>query len=213
MTAVLVCGGTVSAAFLKEKISEIEDAKVYAVDGGLTICDAAGIVPDYMIGDFDTAASDLVLCYSQKCKVFRHPPEKDATDTELAMELAISEGMERIVLLGATGTRLDHTLANVHMLYYAMVRGVSAEILDEHNRITLHDRSFCVTEGKRFGTYISFLPFAGTVSKLTLSGVKYELNGYDLNPGTSICVSNEPVSERISVNFETGILLMFQTRD
>ena len=142
MTAILICGGTLSAAFLQEIYEQYRDATVYAVDGGLAVAEAAGIMPDYLVGDFDTAENALVARYESRCITLRHKPEKDATDTELAVDEALEQGADTIVLLGATGTRMDHTLANVHMLYRVLKQGKQAWIVDEHNRISLYDRSF-----------------------------------------------------------------------
>ena len=118
MTAILVCGGTLSAAFLREFAEQRKDAAVYAVDGGLAVCHEAGVFPEYLVGDFDTVSEALVAQYETKCKTLRHQPEKDATDTELAIDAALEAGTEELVLLGATGSRMDHTMANVHMLYH-----------------------------------------------------------------------------------------------
>ena len=107
MTAILICGGTLSAGFLSKVREQYKDAVVYAVDGGLAVADAAGILPDYLVGDFDTAEEGLVMRYENRCVTIRHKPEKDATDTELAVDEALERGAEHIVLLGATGSRMD----------------------------------------------------------------------------------------------------------
>ncbi len=213
MTAVLVCGGSLSAAFLKQMKKSIRDAVWYAVDGGLTVMDTAGEMPDYLVGDFDTADAALVTKYEKECKILRHPPEKDATDTELALDAAVENGAGFIILLGATGTRLDHTMANVHMLYHAMEKKCTAVILDEHNRITLHKSSFCIRKSDLCGHYLSFLPFFGEVKNLSISGTKYPLSHADLSAGSSLCISNEAKDEKIRVTFQSGYLLMIESRD
>ncbi len=213
MTAVLICGGTLQATFLKEILCQHQDAVVYAVDGGLAVADEAGVLPDYLVGDFDTAAEALVARYEGKCITIRHKPEKDATDTELAIEDALERGAESIVLLGATGSRMDHTLANVHMLYKILQCGKRAWIVNENNRISMHRNSFSLKKDELFGTYVSFLPFFGDVTGVTLKGVKYPLDGATLTAGTSLGVSNEAVKENIEVSFLTGYLLMIEARD
>lgn len=213
MTAILICGGTLAAAFLQEFAAKEKDAELYAVDGGLAVLDAAGLMPDYLVGDFDTASEELVARYETVCTTIRHQPEKDATDTELAADYAMDNGADRIVLLGATGSRLDHTLANVHMLYRALLRGCFAELVDETNRITLHREPFWRKKEGLFGTYVSFLPFFGEVSGVTLLGVKYPLRNKTLTAGSSLSISNEAVDEKIEVSFSGGYLLMIETRD
>ena len=213
MTAILVCGGTLSAAFLQEIRKQYKEASIYAVDGGLTIAATAGIVPDVLVGDFDTAEPVLVEQYAKQCKVFRHPPEKDATDTELAIELAIEHGAEELVLLGATGSRMDHTLANIHMLYKILLLGKRACIRNENNRISLHKQSFYKKKEEMFGNFVSFLPFGGEVTGVTLRGFKYPLEHALLTAGNSLGISNEVLSENIEISFETGYLLMIESRD
>lgn len=213
MTAILICGGTLSAAFLRKTTEQYRDAVVYAVDGGLAVADVAGVMPDYLVGDFDTADAGLVERYEKTCVTIRHLPEKDATDTELAIDEAIACGAEEVILLGATGSRMDHTLANVHMLFKMRLRGVRAYILNENNRISLHRESFQRQKADLFGTYVSFLPFWGDVSGVTLKGLKYPLENMTLTAGNSLGISNEAVEEKIGVFFESGYLLMIESRD
>lgn len=213
MTAVLICGGDVTAAFLRKCLEQYRDAVVYAVDGGLTVADEASVMPDVLVGDFDTADASLVEGYENRCRVLRHVPEKDATDTELAVDDALACGADRIVLLGATGSRMDHTLANVHMLYRILQQEKKAWIVNETNRISLHKESFSVRKGELFGTYLSFLPFYGEVKGLVLSGVKYPLFGKDMMAGNSLGVSNEVKDDIIEVSFKEGYLLMIEARD
>ena len=213
MTAVLICGGDITAAFLRKCLEQYTDAFLYAVDGGLTVADSAQVMPDVLVGDFDTADATLVARYESRCEVLRHIPEKDATDTELAVDDALARGMEQIVLLGATGSRMDHTLANFHMLYRILEQGRTGWILNESNRISLHRSSFSVRKGELFGTYLSFLPFYGDVKGLVLSGVKYPLSGKDMTAGNSLGVSNEAKDDIIGVSFDAGHLLMIEARD
>lgn len=213
MTALLICGGTLSAAFLKEIYDRYPEAEVFAVDGGLRVAEEAGVMPDYLVGDFDTAEDLLVSRYEKRCITLRHKPEKDATDTELAIDEALDRGAEKIILLGATGTRMDHTLANVHMLYRILKRGKKAWILDEHNRISLHEKPFVCRRSEMFGDYVSFLPFFGETTGVTLKGFKYPLSGKTLIAGISLGVSNEAKEEVMEVFFEKGYLLMIEARD
>lgn len=213
MTAVLICGGDITAAFLQRYMEQNGDAFVYAVDGGLTVADSAQVMPDVLVGDFDTADASLVARYEKCCEVLRHMPEKDATDTELAVDDALERGADRVVLLGATGSRMDHTLANIHMLYRILESGKKGCIINENNRISMHKESFSLMREDLFGTYLSFLPFYGDVKGLVLSGVKYPLSGQNMIAGISLGVSNEAKDDIIGVSFLEGYLLMIEARD
>lgn len=213
MTAVLICGGDITAAFLRKCLEQYTDAVVYAVDGGLSVAEEASVVPDVLVGDFDTADASMVERYENRCRVLRHVPEKDATDTELAVDDALAGGVDRIVLLGATGSRMDHTLANFHMLYRVLQQGKKAWIVNENNRISLYDGPFFLKKEELFGNYLSFLPFYGDVKGLVLSGVKYPLSGKNMTAGNSLGVSNEAKDDIIGVSFDAGYLLMIEARD
>jgi len=213
MTAILICGGDVTAAFLRKCLEQYEEAMVYAVDGGLTVASEARVMPDVLVGDFDTADASLVAMYENCCEVLRHVPEKDATDTELAVDDALAKGADRVVMLGATGSRMDHTLANIHMLYRILERGKRGCIVNENNRISMYQESFSLKKEELFGTYLSFLPFYGDVKGLALSGVKYPLYGQDMTAGNSLGVSNEAKDDIIGVSFLEGYLLMIEARD
>lgn len=213
MKAILICGGMLSAAFLREFTEKAGEALLFAVDGGLTVLHEAGMCPDYLVGDFDTVKPELVELYESKCRVFRHPPEKDATDTQLAVDTALELGAKEIYLLGATGSRLDHTLANVHMLYRVLTNHGVACIVDENNKITLHDRPFKKKREDLFGNYVSFLPFFGDVDRVVINGMKYSLHGECLSAGISLGISNEVLEEQIEVSFKKGYLLMIEARD
>ncbi len=213
MTAILVCGGTLTAAFLQNFVNQRKDAAVYAVDGGLAVAEEAGIIPDYLVGDFDTAEKSLVERYEKQCITIRHQPEKDATDTELAVDEAISNGADMIFLLGAIGSRMDHTMANIHMLYHVMKQGKTAVIVNENNRLTLYNAPFRKRREDFFGTYLSFLPFSGEVTDVVLSGVKYPLFGRTLTAGSSLGVSNEVTGDMVTVSFSKGYLLMIEAKD
>lgn len=213
MTAILVCGGTLSAAFLREFTQKHKHAMLYAVDGGLTVVHEAGLKPDYLVGDFDTVSEELVCRYEKQCVVLRHKPEKDATDTELALDAALDSGIREIFLLGATGSRMDHTLANINMLYRALLKGGQAQLVDEHNRISLHGVSFTRRKEELFGDYVSFLPLFGETADVTLKGMKYPLKAHTLTMENSLGVSNEAIDSQIEVSFTKGYLLMIEARD
>lgn len=141
------------------------------------------------------------------------PREKDKTDTQIAIELALMRGAEDIELMGATGSRLDHTLANLHLLLLPLQLKREACILDGNNKIYLKDTSFLIEKGKQYGNYVSLLPFSEKVEGLTLKGFQYPLDGIILEAGDSLGISNEIVEEQAAVEFSKGILLVIESLD
>lgn len=176
-----------------------------------------GILPDWAVGDFDSVSKAVLEEFERQKKIKwkRLVPEKDDSDTQSAMNLAIELGCETIEILGATGSRLDHVLANLGLLSYGEKNGVSVSIADQNNYICLlTHRETILEREKQFGKYVSFFPVWGEVEGLTLRGFKYSLNKYHLTVFDSgLTVSNEIVDKRASIEFEKGPLLMVMSRD
>ena len=142
-----------------------------------------------------------------------HQPEKDDTDTELAIKRALAMGASHIVLLGATGGRLDHLLGNIHLLFPCLQRGVQASIVDPGNKLYLIDGEHHFKKKDVWGTYVSFLPLTEEVRGITLRGFKYPLTDRDISIGTSLCISNELEDEEASITFREGVLVVVESRD
>ncbi|GAB6392140.1 MAG: thiamine pyrophosphokinase [Treponematales bacterium] len=86
-------------------------ALVATADSGLLAAEAAGIAPDWVVGDMDSLGGATRLGAYPPDRVRRHSADKDETDTELALSLLWGEGCGEVWLLGGGGGRLDHLLA------------------------------------------------------------------------------------------------------
>ena len=182
---------------------------VIACDRGYAYCERLGLTPDLFIGDFDSYSGAV----APGVAVERLIPEKDDTDTESAIRLAIRRGAERITLLGATGTRLDHVLGNIELLGIGLKAGIPIQICDAHNRIRMIDRGMTLARKEQFGTYVSLIPYTECVEHLTLKGFKYPLTDACLRGFCSLGVSNEIVADTAEISFESGILLVVESKD
>lgn len=149
----------------------------------------------------------------KKPVILQFQPEKDETDTEIAIRTAISQGCDTIHILGATGTRVDHMMGNIHLLGMAMEQGVSCLLLDKYNRIRMINRGLVLKKEEQYGNYVSLLPFTPQVTGLTLTGFKYPLNGYTMECYHSLGVSNEITAEQAEISFQDGVLLVVESRD
>lgn len=216
-SCLIITGGTLDLAFARSFLERGSFAKVIAVDGGLEAADALGIVPDYIVGDFDTAERAVLEKYRQMPFIVweQHKPEKNETDTELARNRALTLGCERIVFLGATGGRLDHLLGNLHVLYGCLERGIEAWLVDRQNRAYLVDTGKTFRREELWGKYVSFLPYTEEVKGITLTGFRYPLNKKDIRQGVEVglCISNELAEEEARLEFDEGILLCVESRD
>lgn len=215
MTGLIITGGSIdcafAGAFLKNKTFDM----VIAVDGGLAAAKRLNIRPDAIVGDFDTVRGELLEKYRkiEGIAFEQHRPEKDETDTELALCTAMEAGVNDIVLLGATGGRLDHSIGNIHLLYEYLQKGVNASIVDEKNRLYILDRGKAYRSGEVWGKYISFLPLTEEVHGITLKGFKYPLTDRDIRIGTSLCISNELEEETGTITFRDGVLICVESHD
>lgn len=222
--ALIVSGGTTDPAQLAAEYEKLKAEKgiLIAADSGLEAIRKAGAfckeecLPDYAVGDFDSVTSETYDYFKNVESICfeRHRPEKDESDTELAFRIAREAGCTNLTLMGVTGTRLDHTLSNIHLLLTARKMGLSCMILDRHNRIRLAVSGMRLCSAESPFRYVSFLPLSEEVTGLTLTGFQYPLQNYQMVLGkdSSLCVSNELHGEGM-VTFSEGTLLMVESRD
>lgn len=207
---VIFAGGALSEEFLH--LLDEEDFIIGADRGALFLV-SHGIVPDIAVGDFDSvspAALEQIRAGSKET-ITCDPVEKDLTDSEMALDLALGTRPESILLVGVTGTRMDHTLASIQMMTRALQRQVSCSIMDSHNYITLTG-SQAVVEKCGF-TYVSLLPLTPEVTGITLQGFQYPLDNATLKLGQSLAVSNRLTGASGIVTIESGLLLIIQSKD
>ena len=168
-----------------------------------------------IVVDFDTVRSEILSYYRKMEHIIWevHQPEKDDTDTELAIKRALAMNCSHITLLGATGGRLDHMIGNIHLLFPCLQKGTYAEIVDPQNRLYLIDEEHIFRKDAVWGKYISFLPLTQEVKGITLKGFKYPLTDRDIFIGTSLCISNELVEEEGRITLSDGVLITVESHD
>lgn len=225
----IVSGGTLEEKFAGEVLEafcqrrETDDAFfLIAVDRGLEFlyrhkrgCACGGILPDMIVGDFDSIQPEVIDYYKRQTHIpiREFHPVKDASDTEIAVRYAVELGCEELQILGATGTRLDHVMANIQTLAIPAARGIRAEIVDSHNRIRLLTGETHLRREDSCGKYFSLFPLGGEVRGLSIAGAKYPLSNHTLLPYDSLCVSNEIEGEEAVITFGSGMVILMETRD
>ena len=142
------------------------------------------------------------------------PARKDFTDTELAVEYAIDLSPEKVTLLGATGTRYDHALANIGMLEKLTTLGISGKIVDKNNEIEMlcgkNEKMYRKIPERKF---FSLVAWGGDVTGIDLIGFSYPLNDATLRPSQSLGISNELADETGILRMKTGKLLVIRSAD
>lgn len=210
----IISGGNIDEAFLRKLLDINQYSEIIAADHGLIAGDHLNLPLDFIVGDFDSVPKEIVDKYQRNnVPIITFPVEKDKTDTELAIELAIEHQAKSIDIVGATGSRLDHTLANMNLLTIPLKKGIEAYIIDANNKFYLKKEIFAIQKNNQYGDYISFLPFHGDVKGLSLKGFKYPLDNVTLSAGESICISNELIVDTGEVCFTEGTLMVFESKD
>lgn len=210
----IITGGHIDEEFLLSLPGKEGYSSVIAVDRGLLIADRLNIQPDYIVGDFDSVPEDILVKYkSKEIPIKTYPRMKDKTDTHIALEMAFTHNPSVIDMVGATGSRMDHTIVNMDLLLLALHRGIHARILDSHNKIYLMNKDFVINKKDQYGDFVSLLSFSFQVKGLKLYGFKYPLNGITLTAGSSLGISNELIADEGRVEFDEGILAVFESRD
>ena len=188
---------------------------VIAGDRGLEALYQLKIIPNHVVGDFDSVSPEILEFYKQQPQIIFHKfnAEKDNTDTDIAVKLAIQLKSSMITILGALGKRMDHALANIHILKDALEANIPCQIIDAHNRIYLINTEKTLEKDQVYGKYISLIPLTSSVEGLTLTGFKYPLNHYTLPIGVSLGISNEMIEDIAHIEMEKGILIVIESKD
>lgn len=215
MKFVIISGGYIDDAFALNWLKENKYDCMIAADSGMNFLYRNGIVPDIIAGDFDSVEDESLDEFSgmSEVEVLRLNPIKDDTDTEFVIREAIRRGAKEIIVLGATGTRLDHVLANVHLLGIGLEENISIQLVDENNRIRMIDNCIEIKKTKQFGNFVSVLPVKGDAKGVSLAGMKYPLKDADIACFSSLGISNEIKSETAKISVKQGILLVIESRD
>lgn len=213
MKALIVCGGKAPEKELL--LEELKDSDIIiAADKGAEALYKCNIKPNFIVGDFDSIDENILNYYRKNnINLNAFPVEKDFTDSEAAVIKAINMGAHKIALLGCTGSRLDHVLSNINLLYYSLTSNIQCYIRDEFNYIRMVEKPTYIKKDKF--KYFSLLSFKEDVINLTIHGAKYPLNNHHLKVGylSGLGVSNEITENEAYIEFSSGILLIIQSRD
>ncbi len=177
---------------------------IIACDHGYNHCIASGVVPNLVMGDMDSIVGDI----DASVQTVTFASDKDDTDTMLAVKYAIDMGYNHIHLLCATGGRIDHLIANIQCMVYAVEAGVQCSIVDECNIITATSSSMVVD--KRHGYSLSLLSHSDCCM-VSVSGTQYTLHHHTLTNSVPLGVSNV-VLDSATITVHSGMLLVVESK-
>ena len=181
---------------------------ILCADGGYDAALKLGLKPDLLIGDLDSIRSETDVC----CPVKHHPAEKDETDTILCLQEGVAMGLERMVLLGGFGGRLDHTYANLQTMAHAITLGIHLEIFGQGTRAMLLQPGFHQVRAQA-GCKLSLFAYSPQVEGITLRGLHYPLTNSSLSANFPLGISNSFESDCATIEFRQGLLLVMIQKD
>lgn len=212
MKFVILCNGTMPSGSLIYRECERAD-QIIACDGGIAMAKKYGLKPDLLVGDFDSFAKEEAVQLQKEwnCELLEFNTDKDETDTQIGVDLAIQAGATEIVLLGATGTRFDHTLGNVSLLVRCERQGISAVMKDDHNEIY----ATCTLKmiAGEIGDMLSIIPLGINAVIYCTDGLRYPLYDQELDLGDTRPISNEFNAKEALIEMKHGWVCIVHAKE
>ncbi len=207
MRAFIYTGGKIHAENITEH-PKADDLTV-AADSGYHNAVALGERVDILLGDFDSIGTLPPDGGFERIQV---PVEKDLTDTQLAVEVALERGADEVILIGGLSGRLDHTLSTLVILEDLYARGYHATLTDGQSRVRFM-RSTSTLIARNGYKYLSLLAADDTVKGVTIEGCKYPLKNATLRRSLGFAVSNEITGNVALISVKKGGVYLVESRD
>lgn len=213
MRFIIVLSGEIINYDFHKKLIQYED-RIICADGGARHIKNMGYMPEIILGDLDSIG-DSVFKYFLELKVnfIKYPRMKDETDSEIAIKYAIDNGATEIVLIGALGSRWDHSIANILLLKKIDYFGLKGVIINETNVIQLITSNKKLFLKRREEYKVSLIPLSNKVKGIKTKGLLYNLNNQPLFFSDSIGISNEFIDDEVEIYIEEGELLVFLSKE
>ncbi len=202
---------------LATTVPDAETVTIIAADGGAAHVLAAGLVPDVVVGDFDSlAAGERARLEDLGVELRGARPDKDESDMELCLLAALEAGATRVTVVGALGlVRPEHSVANLLLLADPRLDGLDVAIVGRGSRITrtgtAEGPGAAELEGQT-GDFVSLFPLGEAVEGVTTSGLRFPLSNETLTLGPSRGLSNELLDRHARVTSRRGRLLVVHSR-
>lgn len=206
MQTFLVSGGTPQSNLFFYKNIINESDILIAVDKGIELFKKLDIEPDYLIGDLDSASQESIeWAESNDVEIIKYKPEKDFTDIDLAINFAINNNSDKIIISGFLGDRLDHIFGAILLLNKYDKNIIFMEEFLEISKISKNFKKNVET-----GETWSIISLSEKTEGIYLKGFKYPLNNDILYFNNPIGISNETINKHIEVSYSKGSLIYFR---
>lgn len=209
--AIIVTGGDAPDPGTLDRVPKANRVVVIGADSGVGHALSLGLVVDIAVGDFDSIDPEVLEAIERDgVDIRRHPVDKDATDLELALDVALGLGVEQILLLGGHGGRLDHLLGNALVLADARYSGVRLRALMGSAVVTVVHPGMEIELTGVAQDYVSVLAVHGPAHGVHLEGLSWSLEGATLAAGTTLGVSNRFLGTTARIRIGSGTVLVIQ---
>jgi thiamine pyrophosphokinase len=206
MKAYVFTGGEIYHQYIEERP---EDGNlVISADAGYRNATLMGVHTNILIGDFDS----LGHIPDDVDEVKQLPAEKDLTDTQIAVEIALEKGADEIIIVGSTSGRLDHALSTLAILEKYWEKRVNMYIVNGQNRVRFIRNSGFIVVRSRY-KYFSLIAADEKVKGVSIEGAKYPLVNKTLTRNHQFAVSNEIVKNAALINVKKGGIYIIESRD
>ncbi len=207
--AVIFANGELSDPDAARRAIRTDDVLI-ACDGGLRHIFNLELTPHILIGDLDSAPSELVqIARGRGVEILTYEARKDKTDLELALDIANDRGLQDVLLFGALGGRLDHALTNILLPSHASRRGGNIRAIESGYDLAWFDDRIDING--RAGDLVTMLSLTDHATGIETTGLEYQLQNGSIDRGSSVGVSNVMTSARASIALKQGYLLLIHT--
>ena len=208
MKVFIYTGGAIHPKGISERPQE--DDLIIAADGGYHNAQAMGVVPTLLLGDFDSLKKGEKI--PDGIEILQVPAEKDDTDTQLAVQVALEKGAKELVIIGGLDGRLDHTLSNLAVLEDLYAKNIRAVMTNGQNRVRFIRNSGVILLREHF-RYFSILAADPLLKGVSVDGCKYPLKKAKLQKTRQYAVSNEIVGNCALIEIKKGGAWVIESND
>lgn len=202
MNILIVANGTIKNVHFYKKI--IKKANVIiAADGGADNCIKLGVSPNYIIGDLDSISNKSKEKFK---KLVIHDNDQNTTDMEKAISLAKKLGYKNLAIIGAIGSRMDHSLSNIITLFKTKI---PSKIIDESNEVFAVEKEIEI-KGKK-GDIVSIIPVS-RVEGLTYDGLKWNVKNKNVDAGWT-GTSNIMTGVKATIKLKSGKIIVIKAKE
>ena len=202
----IFANGDFSSTAILKNLNQI----IIAADGGARHCIEIGIIPQFVVGDFDSLSEEeIIFLKSNGAELIKYSTQEDQTDLELAIKLAINQGYKNISIFGAFGGRWDMTFANILLMASPNFFGIQFKIIGADTTAYILRSGETLQFQSQPGTTVSIMPIGGSATGITYNGLKWPLENAILPFGTPKGVSNQTTQNVSEIFLKEGIILIF----